>query len=1005
MGLVGLFIYEYFRIKPNDVRFSNVTSSSVTVSWNTDREISASVMVYEGDRLVPVSLFDRGNRFFDTRDVKRAELLAVQETVDNIVEGDDLTISSKDFEVDIEVTDMGEYYTHHVTVTNLEPETEYSFMIGDRYVYREVKSENGNVTATTLEVPENVRSPLPAYGSVKDAENKEDTSIDELKSIGDAIIYLTLLDRESEEESNIFSSSFNSSGNWYMDIASARDEEGEFFIDKYFDLRVGLLIDAGPKGKWRKVVDFDTISPTNMIVINDPLMMDDSELGVERVDAGLVNSTNIVKGVEASGCMFAGWCGPCCKIGTVGGTCDSCSCDSSVLESRNCKGESTLNLQKVLQENAKSVTVEESTSSQNKPTSISQINEAKVGSTCYDRDGNRGEVIQIDQYEKKCRVFPSKVSEINKAEIGSTCYVNGKKGTIVKVDQYENRCKVTSSSSSKDTEVEEKSGTDIEGDSSYVGYIMSGDSCKGLTAKQKEAIEKNGMYGAITIFDSKVLCKDYRDGAAEDSNDGAAENSNDQQPTTERVCWEEGWLTNLVVITSKGDQYQCYKGVLQESDGTKSAEGALKQCLDFKEDGEQKCTWVGAYCHLEDEEGSKLYKCLLRNKWVDVQDIDKEVKAGVGEKEAEKEVYIPGGSKCNNSAGCTCGTLLLWDNSISETEYCPDYTAEQCQSLGEHSSSEGRICSTNSEKHVCKGGECVPEEEIKGIQDSIINQKEKLIEKLVSSLKASSSQYVLDPKTGIFSELLEGSYIFNYNGDMYSFNVNPEDEDIMVYIDSNDNDKYDEGIDIKISDIGSQINIIALEQKHYYSLTEGLNFISLPFLISGEEYRTAAGLLTKLNEVYNDAFYSIAKFDGRWKIVGQNVEIYDNEDFQLLPGEGYMIKSKRDIDISIVGQPVQFESESDQAPINFSEGWNLIGLYGTNVKQYTAKSLIQDVNADDFTADNVTKWAKDKQMYEGFQMTDGEEYGFDYPLNKLESYFVRITEGKGNWQPSLGGNN
>jgi hypothetical protein len=44
-------------------------------------------------------------------------------------------------------------------------------------------------------------------------------------------------------------------------------------------------------------------------------------------------------------------------------------------------------------------------------------------------------------------------------------------------------------------------------------------------------------------------------------------------------------------------------------------------------------------------------------------------------------------------------------------------------------------------------------------------------------------------------------------------------------------------------------------------------------------------------------------------------------------------------------------------------------------------------------------------MYEGFQLSDGEEYGFDYPLNILESYFVRITEGKGNWQPSLSGNN
>ncbi|MCK9417711.1 hypothetical protein M0Q97_13795, partial [Candidatus Dojkabacteria bacterium] len=162
----------------------------------------------------------------------------------------------------------------------------------------------------------------------------------------------------------------------------------------------------------------------------------------------------------------------------------------------------------------------------------------------------------------------------------------------------------------------------------------------------------------------------------------------------------------------------------------------------------------------------------------------------------------------------------------------------------------------------------------------------------------------------------------------------------------------------------------------------------------------------KLNEVYNNSLYSISKFDGgQWKIVGENVQLYDNNDFQLLPGVGYMIKAKRDINISILGQPVQFESESDTAPIYFSQGWNLISLYGTKVKSYTAKSLIEGINADNFKADNVTKWAKDKQMYEGFQLENKEEYGFDYPLNKLESYFVRITQGKGNWQPSLSGNN
>jgi hypothetical protein len=140
-------------------------------------------------------------------------------------------------------------------------------------------------------------------------------------------------------------------------------------------------------------------------------------------------------------------------------------------------------------------------------------------------------------------------------------------------------------------------------------------------------------------------------------------------------------------------------------------------------------------------------------------------------------------------------------------------------------------------------------------------------------------------------------------------------------------------------------------------------------------------------------------------MVGQNSQLYDNNDFQLLPGVGYVIKAKRDVNISIVGQPVQLETTEDSSPIYFNTGWNLIGLYGTNIKSYIAKTLLEDINTGDMTAINVTDWVENSQMYEGFQVVDGEEYGFDYPLNTLESYFVRILEGSGNWQPSISGNN
>ncbi|MFA5623403.1 MAG: hypothetical protein WC981_04200, partial [Candidatus Dojkabacteria bacterium] len=73
-----------------------------------------------------------------------------------------------------------------------------------------------------------------------------------------------------------------------------------------------------------------------------------------------------------------------------------------------------------------------------------------------------------------------------------------------------------------------------------------------------------------------------------------------------------------------------------------------------------------------------------------------------------------------------------------------------------------------------------------------------------------------------------------------------------------------------------------------------------------------------------------------------------------------------------------------------------------------AKSLIQSINKYepvDFTANNVSRWESDVQRYDGFQLSNENgidiEYGFDFPINTLQSYFVRILQGKGNWQPEL----
>jgi hypothetical protein len=1158
LSFIGLFVYEYIRISPKDVYFTNVTSGSVTVSWSTKNRIPMSVMVREGGRGIPIAILGGTEKFFDTRDVKYAELVAVQETSDNVVGDNDLTVSINDFQTEVEVTQRGEYYTHHVTVTGLNPETEYSFLVGDRYIFREISDSNGNTTAKTLVVPEEIRSPVPAYGSVKDAENQENTPIDNLTPITDGVVYFNYWDEVTNERSAVYSSSFNSDGNWYMDVSNAVGEDGKHFISRFEDtvtnLYVELTIDAGPLGTWKKVLPFNDTSPTDVIVLNDPLMIQDAKLGIERLDSMLQDE--LVKGVEAGACLFMEYCGPCYD----GVLTNRCSCSKEALEVRGCSSESKKSLEDVRADANKRAAGSSNGSSDNEggitcsgggvensyvlfgtackkcvPSSSGQYGvwETQEGSTyCKDHSIADGHVAAPDEDNEGIIDY-----ELGSKVEGGICSRNGRKGIWINLKNMPiDRCpdgncsslgsglyceinpsNITESQNYKRSYTDTGTGGDfdriaanikyyiedgkclpvnisvVDEDSLPAGtfseislceraldaietyFYISGDECKQINATslvttdvgrvyQTEDLCRSAIAGQVTYYYvSGSKCVDIT--ALEISIGGVIpmlygsasecsrhidynEASTSQSPIyTDEWCWK-GASRGAYRILPDGTLQRCRNNGVWKDDPVSTGS---KRCMDLYElglDSGAHCNNKRDFCSISIEGEYVDYYC-DGNRWVD----------WITYKEDHPQDVIPAGNAQVIGYGekCLFGGCICPDQTrVSYEQNCPYQV--QVESTNCNYENKGKVC--NNDGSTCiiapanqsaivkdtikeaksyylgggKGRVCVREDNncyqkidrrndlvpvnlgiwLYICESGIHSEKNNVrfdslsysTEVLAESDVNSSQEYIIDPKTGFIKGLSNGVYMFEYDGQYYSFEVKDYNSDsVLIFVDKNNNQEYDSDIDLKVSDIGTKVNIIPITQEYQYQIHTGLNFISFPYLIYGEEYRTAASLLHKLNEIYNDTFYSISKFDGRWKIVGQNTDMYDNNDFQLLPGEGYMIKSKEDIDISIVGQPIQFETETDQAPINLNQGWNLIGLYGTNIKTYTAKSLIEDINTDDFIADNVTKWAADKQLYEGLQISDGEEYGFDFPLNKLESYFVRITQGSGNWQPSLGGNN
>lgn len=269
----------------------------------------------------------------------------------------------------------------------------------------------------------------------------------------------------------------------------------------------------------------------------------------------------------------------------------------------------------------------------------------------------------------------------------------------------------------------------------------------------------------------------------------------------------------------------------------------------------------------------------------------------------------------------------------------------------------------------------------------------------------ASDAIVFIPQMGQYLVEDAGVYEFTVDGTVYQAIFPEEGKIVTVFLDENANGIYEEELgEVLLTDDARKLNLRAVAEAVSYDIKPGFNFVSFPYVL--EEYNTASDLLAYLNTQHDDAFYSIAKFDGSWKIVGANGSDYDANDFQIVPGAGYMLKSKKSLKMVVTGKEVIYESASvDSAPVFLSEGWNLVSVYGSNTETYTADSWLDSINgftATDFTADNVTRWPAEKARYEGYQKdVDGNAYGFDFPIYQTEAYFVKVTAGQGNWEPEI----
>lgn len=238
--LIGAVAYSGVRSysnTPMQVRLSNLTGRSATISWVTDSLDKGVVLYQEGSQPPSASLFSRGDadRAYDDRDYARAYLKAAESYGEEASKQ-----SSSDYAIQVESTlaedlnvdKLSRYYVHHVTLTDLEPNTQYSFVVGNGVNWWDVSEADQTMilgdaevlsssTFSTLDDPSSVPPPNPAYGRITQFIDNGDGGLYE--GLGDTLVYALATKKSQSTGTLIQSSVTNSDGGWVIDKSNFRE--------------------------------------------------------------------------------------------------------------------------------------------------------------------------------------------------------------------------------------------------------------------------------------------------------------------------------------------------------------------------------------------------------------------------------------------------------------------------------------------------------------------------------------------------------------------------------------------------------------------------------------------------------------------------------------------------------------------------------------------------------------------------------------------------------------
>jgi len=205
---------------PEDVRITDMTETSVVLSWITPGTATEGWVQYGTD----VGVGDGSPLLQDDRDVRSGT--TAKRTI------------------------------HYVTLSNLESGTKYYFLIGSgSKSYKDTQGKEFEFTTASMGTSDSIPTPDPVYGSVTNGQNQN------------AIIYVSI--KSGGDTSSPVSALTNDSGNFEIDLAHIRTASLDSRFDYSDSDELTIFAQGGDKGGAVLKTSVGVSEPISMVMAED----------------------------------------------------------------------------------------------------------------------------------------------------------------------------------------------------------------------------------------------------------------------------------------------------------------------------------------------------------------------------------------------------------------------------------------------------------------------------------------------------------------------------------------------------------------------------------------------------------------------------------------------------------------------------------------------------------------------------------------------------------------